>query len=325
MMRRPGWCRWLRTALLAAVVLLPRRGYADDADSKAEALIQRGIELRRSRRNGEALAQFQGAYSLVPTPRAQAQIALALQALGDWLGAERGLEEALRASGDPWIAQYRGELDGALATVRAHLARLYVEVDVTEGQLLLDGVSVHALPSVDAIRVRAGALDIEVRAPGHAPARRKVEIAAGADLHERFSLEPLVAPQPPPSTSAASGSPARRSQPRSPLGAYLAFGGSVALAAGGVVAWRVREHDLAIYDDDSRCRVGPLTRAQQCGGYADTANLALYLEIGAFAASALAAGVGAWLWWAPPQHSPVTAAAWCGPFGPIGLSCSGRY
>jgi hypothetical protein len=323
MTRPPRWRGW--AAILAALVLIARRGHADDAGSKAETLIQRGVELRRAGQNGEALAQFQSAYALVPTPRAEAQIALALQALGDWLGAEIALQTALRSADDPWIAQYREALDGALATVRAHLASLHIDVNVTEGQLLLDGVSVHLLPTADAVRIRAGTLDIEVRAPGYVPAHRKVDVAAGAEVRESFSLDPIARPLPPAPTDAA---PVAHPQPvasRDRVGSYVAFASSVALAGGGVVAWRVHEGELAHYNDDTACVFGTLTRSQRCGGYDTVANVALGLEIGAFAASAITVGVGAWLLWSPSRHRPETAGASCGPYGAFGVACGGRF
>ncbi len=321
-MTRPRrWRGWV--AILAALVLIAGPGHADDAGSKAETLIQRGVELRRAGQNGEALAQFQSAYALVPTPRAEAQIGLALQALGDWLGAEIALENALGSADDPWIAQYREALDGALATVRAHLASIHVDVNVTQGQLLLDGVSVHLLPTADAIRVRAGTLDIEVRAPGYVPAHRRVDVAAGAEAKESFSLDPIAGPPAP--IDAAPAAHPQPSAPRNRVGSYVAFASSFALAGGGVVAWRVHEGELAHYNDDTECVFGTLNRAQRCGGYDTAATVALGLEIGAFAASAITAGVGAWLLWSLSRHRPETAGASCGPFGALGVACGGRF
>ena len=82
----------VRAALAVALALFVGAARADEPPGDAEALIQHGIELRRAGKNGEALSEFQKAYAIAPTPRAQAQIALALHALGDWLGAERGLD-----------------------------------------------------------------------------------------------------------------------------------------------------------------------------------------------------------------------------------------
>lgn len=314
-------------ALLAAW-LLPCVALADPLPSESEPLVQHGIELRKVGKNAEALAQFQKAYALTPTPRGRAQIALALHALGDWLGAERGLTEALRATDDAWIGQYRDALEGALATVRAHLASLAVSINASTGELLVNGVSVHALPLREPIRVVAGTLDVAVRAPGYLPVERTIVLAPGDERQETFELTSVPALDSPAAEEANAGPkraetrlPAPR---RAPLLTYLAFGAAGALAVGGVVAWRVHENDAAIYNDPSRCLLGTKTREQQCGNYADAAHVALAVEAVAFALAAAAAGTGAWLLLAPAQ--PARAhTAWCGPSGGAGVVCGARF
>jgi hypothetical protein len=324
----------IRAAVVAAMTLVAVAAGAAPPSEEAEKLIQHGVELRRQGKNGEALSEFQKAYELAPTPRGQAQIALALHAVGDWLGAERGLEEALRTEDDPWIAQYRDVLEGALATVRAHLGRLSVAINAAAGELLLNGVAVHTLPLSAPIRVTAGTLDIEVRAAGYAPAKRTIEIAAGTERHETFVLEllPPPAPVPPPTPgvvppvaaperSSAEGPPA----PASPghFAGYVALGAAGAFAGGGVAAWIARQDNVAIYNDDGRCLVGTRTRGQECGQYADAANRALALEIAAFSAAGGAAVLGTWLLWTP-RRKPA-GAAWCAPWGRVGLACTAEF
>jgi len=327
--------RWtVRTALVAAALAVPGLAHADEPAPESETHIQRGLELRRLGRNGEALVEFQEAYALGPTPRSRAHVALALQALGDWLGAEVWLEQALQGQNDPWIEQYRGVLVGALGTIRAHLGRLYVDVNVQEGEILVDGVVVHSLPFSEAIHVKAGALEVVVRAPGYASAHRAIDVAAEAELHERFTLEPLPpAPEHDTAPAAAATPGGRRdidgSEPASKgaWGGYVALGTAGALAVGGVVAWRVREDNIAIWNDDSRCLqtdAGGENRGQQCGSYRTTASVALGFEIGAFAASAASAGVGVWLLW-PRGRASRPGVAWCGPLGSLGLACEGRF
>ena len=110
--RRP-----VQAMLVAAALAACPLAHAEDPATESETHIQRGVELRGQGRNGEALVEFQLAYALEPTPRARAQVALALQALGDWLGAEQWLKEALQAHDDAWVARYSTELLGALATI----------------------------------------------------------------------------------------------------------------------------------------------------------------------------------------------------------------
>jgi hypothetical protein len=333
MTRGRARCTPVLAALVAAALLVVGTARAKEPGAEAEVRIQKGIELRRAGRNGEALSEFQKAFALAPTPRAQAQIALALHALGDWLGAERALEDALRAIDDPWITQYRDALEGALATVRAHLGWLSVSANVAAGELFLNGLRVRAIPLSDSIRVVAGRLDTEVRAQGYATVLRTIEIAPGKEDHETFTLEPRPVAHESSKrvvsgaeVSSSSLTPkARRSAPvwRSPLVGYIEVGAAGVFAAAGIVAWRVREDDVATYNDNSRCLVGTRTRGEQCGQYADASNVALGSEVAAFAAAAGTGALGAWVLLRPAPARPQAVS--CSPWGKVGLICDGRF
>jgi tetratricopeptide (TPR) repeat protein len=327
-----GERRPLPFALAALVVTtataLPARA---DVSVESESYVQRGIGLRRLGNNREALAAFERAYALDPTPRAGAQIALAEQAMADWVDAEQGLERALRSGGDPWIARYRDALERALETVRAHLGWLDVEANVAHGEFVLDGSSHHDLPSQGPVRVAAGSLEIEVRAPDLVPVRRAIDVAPGTQVHVVVALEPM----PPISPSPAGAPTAGQSQPESShlarvnvharVGDYAPLAAGAVFAVAGVVAWRVRENDVAIYNDDARCLTGALTREQQCGGRAETANIALGVEIGAFTAAGASAALGVWRLWRSGASSPAIARSPCAPWAGAGVVCEGRF
>jgi hypothetical protein len=303
---------------------------ADDPPSESEIHILRGVDLRRAGRNAEALGEFQAGFALSPTPRARAQIALALQAMGNWLSAERGLVEALQQGDDAWIAQYRDVLEGALATVRGHLAWLYVEVDVAEGDLLISGARVRALPLTDPVRVVAGSLDIEVRAPGHAPGRATVDVPPGGAAHARLTLQPFppeaqsrIQPARPPSPSPPLAAPQTGDRR---LAAMIALATAGVLAGAGAAAWVVYDTNASIYNNDAECLSANQTRGQKCGGYADAAKIALGAEIGALAGAAVAAGIGAWLLWRPPAAArPAHADVWCAAGGALRIVCGGTF
>jgi hypothetical protein len=159
--------------------------------------------------------------------------------------------------------------------------------------------------------------------PGHADVHRVVDVPAGADVNEDVAPGPAMV-QP---ALASAHAPVPDSSPRwhpSRVGAYVAFGSAAALAAGGIVAWSVRQNAAGIWNDDQRClQPGAGTRAQQCGSYEETANVALGLEIGAFSAAVVSAGVGTWLL-VRAIRSPASAAAWCAP-GVLGVTCEGTF
>jgi hypothetical protein len=340
--------RWGCTGVLAAVVWLGASVHARaaegdvDATAESEQYVQQGIQLRRLGKNHDALEAFQHAYELHPTPRVSAQIGLARQALADWLGAERGIEEALRAADDPWIEQYRAVLEQGLATVRTHLATLYIDANVTGGEILIDGAPAEPLPSQgQAMRVVAGTLRIEVRAPGYVAVERPLEVAPQAQVHVVLTLDPLASAEPAaivatttPPAEGTEGSPimnaARESKPttvavdsRRRTRGYFALGAAGVLAAAGVVAWRVQVLNADVYNDDSRCLHSGQTRGDQCAAYGTRANIALGLEIGAFAAASLSAGLGVWFLSTAPARS-LRLSAICAPWT-AGVLCTQRF
>src|SRR5262245_713516 len=73
------------------------------ASNDEDALIRRGLELRRRGDDAAALPHFERAYWLAQSPRSAAQLGFAEQALGRWSDAEVHVAEALRAGDDPWV------------------------------------------------------------------------------------------------------------------------------------------------------------------------------------------------------------------------------
>src|SRR6478609_9850715 len=144
--------------LMVCVVAVPRRALADEPVAK---LVSRGLELRRERRDAEALALFQNAFATSASPMILAQIALAEQALGRWLPAEQDLNAAL-ATHDGWVDTNRSALERALAVIQSHLSWLAVTSNVESAQLWLDE---HNLGAVRAApwRVTAGAHELSLR------------------------------------------------------------------------------------------------------------------------------------------------------------------
>lgn len=152
-----------------------------------DALIERGVELRREGRDAEALDVFQQAYVASGSPRAQAQVALAHQALGRWIEAESNLTAAL-ATDHPWISRNRAPLDQALATIRSHLAWLEVRGTPDGATVEINGRDAGALPLDEPVRVVAGDVVLRVSAEGHAPLSRTLSVRPGARAREIVKL-----------------------------------------------------------------------------------------------------------------------------------------
>jgi hypothetical protein len=110
-------------AVAAEAALAKAAERAPEAES--ETWIRKGVELRRTGANSEALEAFLHAQGIRPSGRTVAQVGLARQSLHQWLQAAECLEQAL-ASHEPWVEKNRAPLDVALAAVKAHLGWLLV-------------------------------------------------------------------------------------------------------------------------------------------------------------------------------------------------------
>lgn len=240
---RHVWSISIALAILFALVLTGAPARADDAT--ADALITRGIELRETGKDDEALVLFRQAYAKSPTSRARAQVALAEQALGLWVNAEADLLGALADTEDPWIAKHRSALDGALAIVRRRLGSL--EVRGNEGaEVFLDGVRLGALPATG-FRVEAGTRRLDVRLAGYHASTRTVEVPASGVARETVVLVPSSE-----KVSGDTGAVVETGKAQRVFG-YILGGIGVGMVGVGTVGLLVRESEKADYNADPTC------------------------------------------------------------------------
>lgn len=179
----------LRANLLvgaACAVLLATTAPLARAQS-VEVLLQEGLELRRQQRDAEALQRFMDAYNLSQSAQALAQVALAEQALGNFVEAEVHLQQAL-ATQDPWINPRRPALQEALGQISAQLGTIEITGGVAGAQVFVNGVDRGTFPQAARIRARAGSAVIEIRANGYAAVQRTVMIMAGGIARESIQL-----------------------------------------------------------------------------------------------------------------------------------------
>lgn len=186
------------------------------AGDDQEALLKRGVELRRQGKGEEALEVFQHAAAIKQTPRVMAQLGLAEQAVGLWVRAEEHIKVALQGRGDAWIQKNRRPIEDALKTVQGHLGSLEVWGNPAGAEVIVDGHRVGALPSSGTVRMPVGEAKIVVRKEGYLDMTRVVQIVRrdlmreSVDLHRQprapIALDPAPPPPPPPG-----GEPSSRS------------------------------------------------------------------------------------------------------------------
>lgn len=158
-------------------------------DPNADALIARGLELRRSGQSVEALALFQRAHGIEPTPRTFGQMGLVEASLQRWVDAEAHLDAAVAAAADPWVAGNRKLLDKALALVRQHIGELAVQ-GPPGTRLQVSGYGMKLLPLTAPLRVAAGDIRVSAIAAGYKQLIQVVRVEAGKRTSLVLNLVP---------------------------------------------------------------------------------------------------------------------------------------
>lgn len=310
-------------------------------DDDADALIKQGIELRRAGRDVEALDQFRRANERAPSPRAQAQMGLADQALGRWPEAEDHITRALASPEDPWIVKNRPTLESAITAIGEHLGSLDILGEPAGAEILVQGQVAGKLPLGRPLRVTAGSVVLEVRAAGHLPLIRTLTVAAGQLSRESVTL-PSVAgstlasarpsgadlPSPPRAPADDGSAPAPAGRLRTL--AWVALVAGAASAAVGATSVIIREVDARNYNTNCVDPAARLTMSQQgqCddwrsgGSSASTVAVVTFIAAGALGAASAAL----FLTDRAQRTSERSVGLACVPDPAIvGLSCAARF
>jgi len=344
----------LRVSLIVGVLVCSTRaGWANGSADSADDLIHQGVELRRHGDDRGALAVFNKAYQLDPTPRAAAQLGLAEQSLSHWVAAEAHLRQALVSGADPWIQKNRKALDESLRVVQGHLAQLEVKGTPAGAEVFVGGEDVGALPLHDPVRVATGSVDVELRAAGYATGGKRVVVPVGG--YERVFVElqrqPTATPPPPAAVAAPAETPTttiatapvapEEMTPRSglrPALKWIAWGvGAVGLGVGlyGAAENGARTDTF----NDAGCRlqdgvaVSVATRAYDahCNDLKNSYESATSIAVVGLITGGVLAAAGAVLWLTEPSDRGKAAAvaSRCAPTigvdAELGATCTFRF
>ncbi len=162
----------------------PRLDEARDRQARGRALLDAGDA------NG-ALAEFEAVYTLLEGhPRrfmALANIGRAHQTLGQYDRAMTYYERYLEEGGPD--AEDRAAVQAAIDALASLLGTVTITTNVPEAEVWIDNRRVGAAPGD--VRVPGGVHALELRAAGHAPSRREVEVVARRSLAIAIELEPI--------------------------------------------------------------------------------------------------------------------------------------
>jgi hypothetical protein len=305
---------------------LPQASASEEAEIGPS--VDRGIELRRSGQDNEALAVFQEALSRAPeSTRVKVHLAATHQALGQWLEAERYLSQVLSNAEDPYIRRHRPALERAYEFVDRRLGRLDVVGSPEGAELLLSGRSVGTLPLVAPVRVPIGSYTLEVRKDGYHSITRPVSISGRALLRESVELGEREARASDWRMSTGGGSGVEDRSGGSPRWlSWTLTGASVGAAAVSLVAFGIRERHADRWNSEECLAVGS-TRGQTCPEELEAGRDAERLAIGAAILSGVLLGgaIVSFALEAPdePRSSALTLDG-CGLAG-AGARCFGSF
>ncbi len=310
------------------------------ANAKAEVLVNQAVELRRNGDDEGALGLLLQAYALGHTPRATGQLGLCEQALGRWADAEIYLTESLKAEADPWVKKSRRALEDALAIVKAHIARIEIQGEPEGAEIWVNGALAGKVPLSAPVRVSAGEIEVELRAPGFVRETKTMRLEAGQYQRVilRASKQPVAAPAPPPpaptsptTTTVVVNVPEQRAEkpPGPTLDATTSTGsgGRLALkwvawglgaAALGVGVYGAVQNASEVTAFNKVCRIDPLsgaainsdgTKSTTCPGQKADYETAGHLSVGGFVAAGAFVVTGFVLWLTEPSPRAHDAAA----------------
>lgn len=156
----------------------------DQSRSEAADRFDRGLRLVNSGDLSGGLAEFQRAYSLVPSPVALYNVGLVYAALNRPVEAKRALEKAL-ATPEALKAENVARGQTVLREQQDKIGQVAISANVNEGVVEVDNVEIAKLPLGQPLDVATGPHVIGVVSPGYAPSRHEVLVAAGehVDLH----------------------------------------------------------------------------------------------------------------------------------------------
>jgi len=311
----------------------------------AQSLLRQGIEFRKVDDDVRARDAFARAWQLAGSAEALAQLALAEQALGHWTQAHEHLRSALdRASTDSWIAAHVPILEEALGEVASRLGRVEISCNVEGAEVRSDGRVVGTTPIREPVLFPAGRSVVQVSADGYFELTREVRVDVGALARLDVTLTPNVAARgaasarvpisPARSAGESSGPPepapvhdAAVPRPEANSARDVLLYGSVGLAGLGLVVgvsgYVMREVNVSLYNDDSRCdtELGP-RRSQECPDEAAAWRLGEGLAIGGFAAASIFGALSLYLWLEEPE--PTRVALGCA-VEPWSVACRLRF
>lgn len=291
-------------ALLTSVIVgAPSPALAAE-DAVVEALIQRGIQLRRGGSDDQALNVFLEAERQDPrSVRVLLHIVTAAQAAGKWLMADSYMRKVSALSDDEYYRRHSDAIQAVRRSIDARVGTFQAQGEPEGASVRLDGQLVGTLPMNEPAPVESGTYVMEVQKAGYYRLRRSVNVVGGVLTREPVELNaiPTRADLAAGGDSVGSGAEqaggdgaAERSWWSSPALAWTLIGVGAASGATSAIVFQLREARVESWNDERRCisNTGD-TRQQRCGDLKSDAETFQTLGIITAAAGVAFVGTGA--------------------------------
>ncbi len=162
-------------------------GEVRDEPLPADSFYAKAAMLRRKGDDVAAAQVLEDAIRESSSPRLQAELGLAYQGSGKFVGAERLLSEALATANDSWVEAHRSGLERVLTHAKSQLGWIVLAC-TSDGE---EGHVVGATLGCDrAFRIVVGEHAVEVRAPNRLSAMVTATVVQGARAVVKADLEP---------------------------------------------------------------------------------------------------------------------------------------
>jgi hypothetical protein len=329
----------VRVAVLASAVLGAVTPAAAE-DAVVEALIQRGIQLRRDSSDDEALAVFLEAEKQDPTSvRVLLHVVTAAQAAGKWLVADTYMKKVSALNEDAYYRRHADAIDVVRRAVTARVGTFQAQGSPDGASVRLDGQQVGTLPMTEPASIEAGAYLMEVHKPGFYRLRRNVTITGGVLTREPVELNRAQVRSDLGAGSGAEGlnldgPPPEPAWWQAPVIGWSLVGVGVASGVVSGIAFATREQRVEDWNDESQCvPESGGSREDNCGDLKADADTAQTVGIVTGVLGVVFTGVGiAQLVTSPPSppsNDPADQASGlrltrCAA-GMLSLSCQGSF
>jgi hypothetical protein len=254
-------------AVAAAVLSVTSSARAQES-AEVEAILKRGIQLRRDGQDEAALAVFQEAEAQAPNSvRVLLHVATAAQAASKWLLADEYLRKADQHKNDPYYVKYQNEIEEVKNITAQRVGHFRAVGEPSGAEVILNGQVVGTLPMENPKTLEAGTYVLEVNKPGFFRLRRPISVPGGVLTRETVELNER-GPNDPPGGNEP-GTPAEPPSFWASSGMTWTLAG-VAAAAGitSGVSFYLRNRAADHWNDDGRC-LNPqqpgATREDVCG------------------------------------------------------------